>query len=175
MKTVTIRPRFGKGLIAGVLPALVAAAGSAAGFMKIQGIDGPSTSPGKAGWIDVKSHAWGTANPGAAAQTKRAGGGCRYGHLRVVKMIDKASPGLARLGAGKRRFPFLELDLGLERHRLEDVLVTSVKPAGSAKGGESVPLEEVSFNYSKCSYHYLEQKETGKPKGTPSYDVKQEP
>ena len=28
MKTVTIRPRFGKGLIAGVLAALVAAAGS---------------------------------------------------------------------------------------------------------------------------------------------------
>jgi type VI secretion system secreted protein Hcp len=176
MKTVAIRPRYGKGLIAGLLVMLTAAVGSAAYYMKIQGVGGSSKAPERTGWIEIMSLSWGSSNPGAAIQTKMTGGRCRVSPLRVVKRVDKASPGLHKSFSEKRRIPFLELDLGSERHRLEDVLIISVKPAGTAKGGDNLPLEQLSFNYAKCSYHYVEQKKTVKPKTTPPYplDVKLE-
>lgn len=161
-------------LIAGLLVMLAAAVGSAADHLKIQGIDGSSKAPGKAEWIQVVSYSWVNAKPGVAAHS--AGSGCNICPLKVVKRIDKASASLHKSFSDKRRISYLELDLGVERHRLEDVLITSVKPAGTTRGGDGYPLEEIAFSYSKCSYHYVKQKATGKPKVTPTHplDVKLE-
>lgn len=49
---------------------------------------------------------------------------------------------------------------------LTDSIVSSVRPGGSAQGGEALPLEEVSFNYGKIEWIYTEtDHETGQPKG----------
>jgi len=46
------------------------------------------------------------------------------------------------------------------------VIVSGVRPGGSAQGGENLPLEEVSFNYGKIEWTYTEtDHRTGKPKG----------
>jgi type VI secretion system secreted protein Hcp len=51
-------------------------------------------------------------------------------------------------------------------YKLTDVLVSSVRPGGSSKGGETLPLEEVSFNYGKLEITYTQtDQKTGKPKG----------
>ena len=47
-----------------------------------------------------------------------------------------------------------------------DVLVSSVRPGGSAQGGESLPLEEVSFNAGRIDLTYVAtDHKTGKAAG----------
>ncbi len=51
-------------------------------------------------------------------------------------------------------------------YKLSDVIVSVVSPGGSASGGETLPLEEVGFNYGKIEWTYTETDHgTGKPKG----------
>ena len=50
-------------------------------------------------------------------------------------------------------------------YKMSDVLVSSVRPGGSSKAGETLPLEEVSFNYGKIEITYTQTDQTGKPKG----------
>jgi type VI secretion system secreted protein Hcp len=51
-------------------------------------------------------------------------------------------------------------------YKCTDVIVSTVRPGGSAQGGESLPLEEVSFNYGKIEWIYTEtDHKTGKGKG----------
>jgi type VI secretion system secreted protein Hcp len=46
------------------------------------------------------------------------------------------------------------------------VLISSVKPGGTSRETDALPLEEVSFNYSKIELIYTEtDHQTGKPKG----------
>ena len=52
-------------------------------------------------------------------------------------------------------------------YKLSDVMVRSVRPGGSSKDENSVPLEEVSFAYGKIEQEYVEtDHKTGKPKGS---------
>ena len=49
---------------------------------------------------------------------------------------------------------------------MTDVIVSSVRPGGTAQGGEALPLEEVTFNYGKITWNYIEtDHKTGKPGG----------
>jgi len=48
---------------------------------------------------------------------------------------------------------------------MSDVLVSSVRPGGSA-GGETLPLEEVSLNFGALKIEVTPQDQEGKP-GTP--------
>ena len=51
-------------------------------------------------------------------------------------------------------------------YTLSDAIVSSVRPGGSSHGGETLPLEEVSFNYGKIEWQYTEtDHKTGQPKG----------
>jgi type VI secretion system secreted protein Hcp len=51
-------------------------------------------------------------------------------------------------------------------YKMSDVIVRSVRPGGSSKGADQVPLEEVSFAYGKIAWTYTEtDHETGKGKG----------
>ena len=52
---------------------------------------------------------------------------------------------------------------------MTDTIISSVRPGGSAQGGEALPLEEVSFNYGKIEWIYTE---TDHKTGQPAGDVK---
>jgi type VI secretion system secreted protein Hcp len=45
-------------------------------------------------------------------------------------------------------------------YKMSDCIVSSVRPGGSSQGGETLPLEEVSFNYGKIEWTYTQQKRT---------------
>jgi type VI secretion system secreted protein Hcp len=140
-------------------------------FLKVEGIDGDVRSAGHEEWIEVQRYQWGVSRPGMSKRPRASCAGVQ--DLNITKRMDASSPALRRAAASKHRFGFVELDLHGEKHRLESVLVKSVRPGGSTKsGGDRIPLEEISFNYSKCTFHYKEQTETGKPKPTPPWDVK---
>ncbi len=62
-------------------------------------------------------------------------------------MTTRVAAGTCRAGA---RYPAATLDTGQMRFVMENIMVTSCS-SGSGSGGESLPMEEISFNYGKIT------------------------
>jgi type VI secretion system secreted protein Hcp len=112
----------------------------------------------------------GTRSSGGAASAERTD----HSDFSIVKALDKASPKLALYCCNGKHIK--EVTLTLNRatgdkqkymeYKITDVIVSSVRPGGSAHGAESLPLEEVSFNYGKIEWIYTATDlKTGNPKG----------
>ncbi|MCR4411324.1 MAG: type VI secretion system tube protein Hcp [Thermoguttaceae bacterium] len=146
-------------------------------FLKIDGIPGESTDDKHKDWIEVLSYSHGLSQPAAGARsTGGAASAERTNHqdFSVVKVLDKASPKLALFCCNGTHIKSIKLELcratgdkqKYMEYLLSDVIVSCVRPGGSAQGGETLPLEEVSFNYGKIEWTYTEtDHQTGKPKG----------
>lgn len=146
-------------------------------FLKIDGIDGESTDSKHKDWIEVLSYSHGVTQQSAGSASSgggRSAGRSDHQDFSIVKSLDKASPKLNLAccngehiksvtltlhRAGKDKVKYME-------YKMSDVLVSSVRPGGSSKGGEALPLEEVSFNYGKMEWIYTATNHaTGKPEG----------
>lgn len=167
-------------------------------YLKIQGIEGESTAPGREGQIDVLSFSWGVSQPafkmaigvGAGTGSPRAA----FKSFTISKRLDKATPKILETCARGRRVPTVEMtivqrdegspDRVLCAYKFTDVLITSVnisgedaENTGSATGGSTVsasavgedrPLETVTLNYSRMEVTY-----TGiQPDGTAASPVR---
>lgn len=146
-------------------------------FLEIDGIEGESLDDQHSGWIEILSYSHGISQ----SVSEASDGGGRPGRSQhddfvVVKALDKASPLLALACCKGERIRRVKLELcrsGAEgerqtfmEYKLNDVIVTSVRPCGSADAEEGLPLEEVSFTYGKIRFTYTElDPETGRPKG----------
>lgn len=142
----------------GAVTGISVAPKDAAGVITIAGIDGGD--PGSP-TIDVLSFSWGVSNP----FTGRVGGGSGAGKasfkdLSITKLIDKASPMLARACATGRHIPEVTLNVNRPggpkgaaymQYKLTQVFVTSVSHAGS---GNDRPIESVSFAYDQLKQTY---------------------
>ncbi len=146
-------------------------------FLKIDGVPGESTDDKHKDWIEVLSFSWGVAQPATGAVST---GGARsaeradFQDFSVVKAIDKASPKLALYCANGTHIKEVKLEVCRAtgdkqkylEYKMSDAIVSSVRPGGSAHGGETLPLEEVTFSYGKIEITYTEtDHRTGKPKG----------
>ncbi len=146
-------------------------------FLKIATVPGESTDDKHKDWIEVLSYSWGLSQPHAGS---RSSGGAaaaervNLSDLSVVKTLDKASPKLFLACAKGEHINEVKLELcratgdkqKYMEYKLSDVIVSGVRPGGSAQGSEALPLEEVSFNYGKIEWSYTEtDHKTGKPKG----------
>lgn len=146
-------------------------------FLNIDGIPGESTDDEHAGWIELLSYSHGlsqTASGAASSGGGRSAERCDHQDFSVVKTLDKASPKLALSCCNGTHIKEVKMELcraardkqKYMEYVLSDVIVSSVRPGGSAQGGEALPLEEVSFNYGKIEWTYTEtDHDTGKPKG----------
>ncbi len=146
-------------------------------FLKIDGVPGESTDDKHSDWIELMSYSHGVSQPSSGAASSggaRSAERCDHDDYSVVKSIDKASPKLALFCCNGSHIKEIKMELcratGDKQKYMEvvmsDVIVTSVRPGGSAQGGESLPLEEVAFNYGKIEWAYTEtDHKTGKPKG----------
>ncbi|HQI00643.1 MAG TPA: type VI secretion system tube protein Hcp [Deltaproteobacteria bacterium] len=146
-------------------------------FLKIEGIPGESTDDKHKDWIEILSFSHGLSQ--AASGSRSSGGSataerCNHSDFSIVKTLDKASPKLALFCCNGSHINSVTIELcraGGDKqkymeYKLSDVIVSSVRPGGSASGGETLPLEEVSFNYGKIEWTYTEMdKQSGKPKG----------
>lgn len=135
-------------------------------FMKIDGVPGESTDAKHVGEIDVESWSWGSTQ----LATVGGGGASRASvqDLNFVARTSKASPILfikcatgqhikqavltARKSGGTQA-EFLTLTL-------TDLLVSSYQIAGS-EAADTVPLDQVSLNFSKVEFEYRTQKADG--------------
>ena len=146
-------------------------------FLKISSVPGESTDDKHKDWIEVLSFSWGVSQPGAGSRSTGGAASaerCDHQNFQVVKTVDKASPKLFLSCCKGEHINEVKLELcratgdkqKYMEYKMSDVIVSSVQPGGSSHGGESLPLESVSFNYGKIELIYTEtDHKTGKPKG----------
>ena len=140
-------------------------------FLKIDGIPGESTDDKHKDWIEILSFSYGVTQkrsptPGGASAER-----ADFADLSIVKALDKASPKIfAACASGKHlRTVTVELcraggdKVKYMEYKLSNCIVSSYRPGGSAQGVETLPLEEVAFNYGKIEMSYTVQK---RPDGT---------
>ena len=146
-------------------------------FLKIDGVPGESTASKHKDWIEILSYSTGVSQLGSGSASSGGARSAERANLQdfsIVKTLDKASPKLNLFCCNGTHIK--EVVVTLHRatgdkqkymeYKMSDVIVSSVRPGGSAKGGEALPLEEVSFNYGKIEWIYTEtDHQTGKPKG----------
>jgi len=139
-------------------------------FLNIDGIKGESPDAKHKDEIQLESWSWGESQSGSSA----AGGGAGAGKVSMqdfhfVMKANKASPHLfvncatgshikkAQLTcrkAGGDQLEFLKI-------HFEDLLISSFQTGGSS-GGDPIPVEQISFNFTKIKYEYAVQKADGK-------------
>ncbi|MCC7497238.1 MAG: type VI secretion system tube protein Hcp [Bryobacterales bacterium] len=152
-------------------------------FLKIDGIDGESSDSKHKNEIQLESWSWGATNSGDAAM----GGGMGAGKVSMqdfhfVMRINKASPKLMLACATGQHIPKGVLTCrkagGTQQEYLTvnfaDLLISSYQTGGSA-GGEVLPIDQISFNFSKIEMEYKMQDAKGNLTGgiKTGYDLKQ--
>jgi type VI secretion system secreted protein Hcp len=138
-------------------------------FLKIEGFEGESQDQKHKGEIEIESFSWGATQTGSSSH----GGGMGAGKVAMqdfhfVMRVNKSSPKLmlACAGgdhiksailtcrkAGKDQQEFL-------KYTFSDVLVSSYQTGGSS-GANTIPMDQISLNYSKIETEYKEQKADG--------------
>jgi type VI secretion system secreted protein Hcp len=138
-------------------------------FLKIDGIPGECSDDKHKDWIEILSYSYGVAQK-ASGSASTAGGASSeradFHDLSIVKALDKASPKIFEACAGGKHIPSVIVELcraGGDKvkymeYKLSNCIVSSYRPGGSAHGGETLPLEEVAFNYGKIEISYTQQK-----------------
>jgi len=146
-------------------------------FLKVEELDGESTDDQHKKWIEVLSFSHGVSQPSSGSASSggaRSAERCDHQDFSVVKALDKTSPKLNLFCCNGKHIPTVKIELcrateskqKYMEYLMSDVIVASVRPGGSAEGGDALPLEEVSFNYGKIEWTYTEtDHKTGKPGG----------
>ena len=138
-------------------------------FLKVDGIPGESTDDAHADQIEVLSYSSGVSQTSSASASSGGGASSEradFQDFSIVKALDKASPKLAVACADGTHISEVVLELcraGGDKlkymeYKMSDCIVSSVRSGGSSQGGETLPLEEVSFNYGKIEWTYTQQK-----------------
>ena len=146
------------------------------GFLKIDGIAGESLDDKHKDWIEVLSYGHGVSQPASAGRAD-------HQDFSVVKELDKSSPKLAEALCTGQHIPYIQLELcraagdkeKYMEYKMEDVMVSSYETIAPAhvqgqstleykiiiiegiSGGETLPLEEVSFNYRRIMWEYTSE------------------
>ena len=136
-------------------------------FLKIDGISGESQDAKHKGEIDLQSFSWAETSESGRSQGAGAGKAAMQ-DFHFVTRVNKASPLLflaCAMGkhikdalltarkAGKEQQEFLLF-------KFSDLLISSYQIGGAEEVGE-VPMEQVSFNFSRIDFEYRPQKPDG--------------
>ncbi len=151
-------------------------------FLKLDGIKGESTDDKHKAEIDVESWSWGETNSGSHA----GGGGGGAGKVvmqdfHFTMRMNKATPELFLACATGKHIKEALLTCrkaGTEQQeflkiKFSDLLVSSYQTGGSS-GGDVIPTDQISLNFSKIEYEYKPQKADGTLDGPvkAGYDLK---
>ena len=165
--------------------AVIGNPGTAAYYIKFDGIDGEAVDTGHQGWSDILSFDQALRSPvtsstGAGSTLVRSRGDVVLEDIVLVKEIDKASPKLAEAVAKGTIFPSVQLhvtssysDAGrvtYYTYELKNVLVTSYSVGGSGTV-DDVPIENVSLNFEEIKVTYTENDAAGRSKGNVEFTL----
>jgi type VI secretion system secreted protein Hcp len=151
-------------------------------FLKIDGIDGESKDAKHKNEIDIESFSLGESQVG----TSHSGGGSGGGKVNMQdpqftsKYMSKASPKLflaCANGEHIKKAVLICRRAGKEQQEylkwtFSDLLISSYHSAGHS-GGDGLPTESFSLNFTKIEFEYKEQKPDGTLGGSTQagYDV----
>jgi type VI secretion system secreted protein Hcp len=151
-------------------------------FLKIDGVPGESTDDKHKDWIEVLSFSHGSNQPSSATASSAGGGTTErvtFDDLMVTKHIDKASAKLHELCASGKHIANVTLQLcraGGDKLqymevKMEQVIISGVQAtgqaaaaagggggAGTSTGVDTLPTEQVTFNFGKIKWTYTQQK-----------------
>jgi type VI secretion system secreted protein Hcp len=153
-------------------------------FLKLDGIEGESLDSKHKGEIQLDSYSFSVTQ---SVAYDHSGGGLAAGKsalhdLKIIKRTDKATAKLFAYCASGQHVPKATLiarRAGKDQQEylkivFTDLLVSKVDIAAHAKESH-IPMDDVSFNYSKIEIEYKEQKPDGSLGGSvkAGYDVKE--
>ncbi|MEN3332487.1 MAG: type secretion system secreted protein Hcp [Blastocatellia bacterium] len=141
-------------------------------YLKVESIDGECTDSAHEGWIEVLSYSSGVDQPASASASSSGNLSSQRANFHpftIVKALDKASPKLALGAASGETFPSAILQLcrasgdkqAYMEYKLTDVIVSSFRAGGNGSSDNTVPTEEVAFNYGKIEWKYTSTKVAG--------------
>lgn len=137
-------------------------------FLKIDGIDGESNDQKHKNEIEVLSWSWGETNSGSSFHGTGAGQGkVAMQDFNFTMLMNKASPNLQKFCANGKHIPtctFTARRAGEEQQEylkitFSDVLISSYQTGGS--GGDLIPVDQISFNFTKIKTEYKPQNADG--------------
>jgi type VI secretion system secreted protein Hcp len=137
-------------------------------FIKIDGVEGESTDDKHKNEIDVESWNWGATQMGTSARGGGGGAGkVNMQDFNFVMHSNKASPKLMLMCATGDHIKSAKLTCrkagGEQQEYLtitfSDLLISSYQTGGAS--GDSVPMDQISFNFSKLEFEYKPQKADG--------------
>ncbi len=145
-------------------------------YLQISGIPGESQDRDHEEWIDPIAFHWGVSRPGRQFPIEGRPPTPVAGHtdLTVVKRIDSSSPKLFLFCCSGQAIKQVILEIWkpgerparILEYKLSDVIITSVKPVGSAVSTPYL-MEEIAFNYAQIEVTYTPIK----PDGTLDSDI----
>ncbi len=151
-------------------------------YLKLDGVPGESTKKGTEDQIEVLSWSWGETNTGTSSHGTGAGAGrVSMQDFNFTMTFNKASPVLMLKCATGEHIPKGVLvcrKAGTDQQTFltitfSDLIVSSYQ-CGGHPGDDSLPTDQISFNYTKVEFEYKQQDEkgtTGKPVKA-GYDLK---
>lgn len=146
-------------------------------FLTLDGVPGESQDDKHKKWIEIHSYNTGVSMPvagGRSSQGSASAGRCDHRDLSITKNLDATSPKLQFFASNGTHIKKATLDICratgdkqlVYQVTFEDLIISSFSSGGSAKGADSTPFEEVTFNYAKINWEYtLCDHKTGKPTG----------
>ena len=147
-------------------------------YVRFEGVNGEVEDADHEDWCEVIAFEQAHSMQLADTDSIRGKPSPLFDDIRIVKIIDKASPKLAEAVCMGSVFPTVEIhvtasDLGSGRstylaYELGNVLATSYAFGGAAQS-EDVPCEEVTLSFEEIKMTYTEFDTTGKPKGNVEY------
>jgi type VI secretion system secreted protein Hcp len=151
-------------------------------FLKIDGIKGESQDAKHKGEIDVLSWSWGATNTGSMAHAGGGGAGkVAMQDFHFTMNVNTASPELMQHCASGKHIGNALLTCRKAggdqqeymKYKFADLLISSYQTGGS--NSAEIPVESISFNFSKIEFEYKEQKPDGSLGGAvvKTWDLKQ--
>lgn len=152
-------------------------------YLKIDTIEGESDAKGFEKQMQIESFSFGATNSGSAVQGTGLGAGkVSLQDFHFVVQNGKASPQLflacakgnhipqailtcRKAGGDGNPYTYLKVTFG-------DIVISSFQTGGS--GGQILPMEQISFNFTNVTFEYFQQKPDGTVAltNTTSYDIK---
>jgi type VI secretion system secreted protein Hcp len=151
-------------------------------FLKIDGIDGEAPDDKHKNEIQLESFSWGESNAGTSGHGGGGGAGkVQMQDFHFAMKNSKASPKLflaCAEGAHIKKAVLTVRKAGKSQQdylvwTMTDLLVSSFQTSGHGSS-DTIPMDSISFNFSKIEMEYKEQKADGSLGGPvkAGYDIK---
>lgn len=153
-------------------------------YLKIDTIEGESEAVGFEKQMQISSFSFGANNSGSARQGTGMGTGkVSFQDFHFTVQNGKQSPALLLACCKGNHIPNAVLTLRkaggdgkpytYEKYTFGDIIISNYQVGGS-DGSSMLPTEQISFNFTKITHEYFQQKQDGRVAltNTISYDIK---